>query len=130
MEEDASEAVNVATDAAIKTAKKSTKRAIENVARGGAPAVADEREMDGEEASMVQSLTGDTTLAGPSTARGTGSTGTTGSYRKHWIYRKHWRHWKLKIVVFRTCVQWPRFSAHGKEQMHLPQEAWRQAVRI
>ena len=48
LEEDASEAVNVATDAAIKTAKKSTKRAIENVVRGGAPAVADEREMDGK----------------------------------------------------------------------------------
>jgi len=76
LEEDASEAVNVATDAAIKSAKKSTKRAIENVARGGAPAVADEHEMDREEASMVQSLTGDTNVAGPASASGTGSTGS------------------------------------------------------
>ena len=94
LEEDASEAVSVATDSAIKQAKKSTKNAIAKMAKGQAPATTqDSNDADeNEAASMVSALGGDSigilsgggpkaegTKKGASSTGGTGSTGTTGS---------------------------------------------------
>jgi hypothetical protein len=94
LEEDASEAVSVATDSAIKQAKKSTKNAIAKMAKGQAPATTqDSNDADeNEAASMVSALGGDSigilsgggpkaagANTGASSTGGTGGTGTTGS---------------------------------------------------
>lgn len=83
LEDDASETVNVATDTAIKMAKKHTKQAIEKVAKGQVP-TANNNEDASEEASLVNSLAGEVSSApvsmtGASSTGGTGTTGSTGS---------------------------------------------------
>lgn len=81
LEDDASEAVSVATDAAIKMAKKHTKQAIEKVAKGQVPTPENNGD---EEASLVSSLAGEVSsgpasMTGASSTGGTGTTGSTGS---------------------------------------------------
>jgi hypothetical protein len=83
LEDDASEAVSVATDTAIKMAKKHTKQAIEKVAKGQVPTPSNNDDSS-EEASLVKSLAGEVSnapvsMTGASSTGATGSTGSTGS---------------------------------------------------